>query len=85
MCWCTNILLQIKALAQTFFPFVDNAQIMSCGFTAGNAIRLKHGASQWWDGPEAKQACPPPAEEYYHTSIQRDSQKVGVYLCLALG
>ena len=59
-----------KGFGPDILPFVDDAQIVSCGFTAGDAIRLKRGASQWWDSPEAKKAHPPPAEEDYRTCIQ---------------
>ena len=44
-------------------PYVDNAEIVACGVSAGDAIRLKRGASDWWSSPEAKRAraqSPPP-------------------------
>ena len=37
-------------------PFVDNADIIACGIPAGDVIRLKRGASDWWNSPEAKRA-----------------------------
>ena len=35
-------------------PEVDNKALVECGLTPGDAIRLKHGARDWWNGPEAK-------------------------------
>jgi len=61
-----------KGYGPDILPLVDDAQIVACGITAGDAIRLKRGASQWWDSPEAKRARPPPAavEEDYRTRIR---------------
>ena len=42
---------------------VDNAEIIACGVTAGDAIRLKQGASQWWDSPEAKRPRQPSPDQ----------------------
>lgn len=33
---------------------VSIKDLESCGFTPGDAIRLKRGAADWWNGPEAK-------------------------------
>jgi hypothetical protein len=47
-------------------PHVDNAEIIACGISAGDAIRLKRGASDWWSSPEAKRARDqsPPAQAH---------------------
>jgi hypothetical protein len=57
-----------KGFGPDILPFVDDSLIVACGVTAGDTIRLKRGASQWWDSPEAKRPRPPP-EEDYHTRI----------------
>lgn len=33
---------------------VADSALITCGLTAEDAIRLKRGASDWWNGPEAK-------------------------------
>ena len=48
---------------------VADKALISCGLTAGDAIRLKRGASDWWNGPEAKRrkttdSTPTDASEY---------------------
>ncbi len=35
-------------------PEVDNKALVECGLTPDDAIRLKCGARDWWNGPEAK-------------------------------
>jgi hypothetical protein len=34
--------------------FVKDVEIVACGISAGDAIRLKRGADKWWNSPEAK-------------------------------
>jgi hypothetical protein len=62
--------LEGKGFGPDILPFVEDSQIVSCGVSAGDAIRLKRGASKWWESPEAKRPRPPPAEEDYRTRIR---------------
>ncbi|KAF9033380.1 hypothetical protein BJ165DRAFT_1410441 [Panaeolus papilionaceus] len=36
---------------------VNNKDLVACGLTPGDAIRIKCGARDWWSGPEAKCRC----------------------------
>jgi len=33
---------------------LDKAELVECGFTIGDALRLKRAASVWWASPDAK-------------------------------
>ena len=48
-------LLANKGYGPDVLPYVEDKEIVLCGVTAGDAIRLKRGAAQWWNSPEAKQ------------------------------
>jgi hypothetical protein len=43
---------------------VADNDLITCGLTAGDAIRLKRGASKWWKGPEAKRRKTTADDEY---------------------
>ena len=49
---------EFSLAAQGYGPdilaLVDEKELISCGLTAGDAIRLKRGALDWWNGPDAK-------------------------------
>lgn len=62
--------LEEKGFGPDILPFVDDSQIVSCGVSAGDAIRLKRGASKWWDSPESKRPRPPAADEDYRLRIR---------------
>jgi hypothetical protein len=55
-------------------PYVDNTDIIACGISAGDVIRLKRGASDWWSSPEAKRtrAQSPPAQVHAGDNDFRD-------------
>ncbi|KAF8173099.1 hypothetical protein BJ912DRAFT_1065367 [Pholiota molesta] len=40
---------------------VDNKDLVACGLMAGDAIRLKRGAADWWTSSDAKRSKPAPA------------------------
>ena len=35
---------------------VEDKALVECGLTPGDAIRLKCGVTEWWNGPEAKRS-----------------------------
>lgn len=43
-----------KGFGPDILPHVNDAEIIACGITVGDAIRLKRGAANWWASPEAK-------------------------------
>lgn len=45
-----------KGYGPDILSHVDDKELTGCGLTPGDAIRLKRGASKWWESPEAKLA-----------------------------
>ncbi|KAF5328393.1 hypothetical protein D9619_013340 [Psilocybe cf. subviscida] len=46
-----------KGYGPDILPEIANNDLVECGITPGDAVRLKRGASNWWNSSEAKRAC----------------------------
>ena len=64
-----------ESFGPDILPFISEELLVNCGFTMGDAIRLKRGASSWWTSPEAKRPRifdqppgPPPQDNFFAPS-----------------
>jgi hypothetical protein len=48
--------LSCEGYGPDILSFIDEKNLILCGLCAGDAIRLKQGASAWWNSPEAKRS-----------------------------
>ncbi|KAF8957940.1 hypothetical protein BDZ97DRAFT_1628693, partial [Flammula alnicola] len=55
-------------------PYVPDEKLVLCGLSHGDAMRLKRGASGWWNGPEAKR--PKVMEDLVDKELEVEKRKI---------
>jgi hypothetical protein len=57
--------LALQGYGPDILAVVEEKDLVACGLTAGDAIRLKRGAVDWWNSPEAKRPRLMPAVDEF--------------------